>query len=141
MIKYPFPFPEHLIPSLPKPAKDGNHYVDVRFQDRWNGILVVDARGIVIGIHVRRRIEEYPLPFKPTEIQGVRPASLYNRFLAAIPFDLWFPCLISILIISPLLLTLGFAVHKFFLLGVIPLCCGAIVLMYESSGFPLIQVA
>lgn len=139
MTVYPFPFPEHLIPMLPKPAKDGNHYVDVRFRDHWDGILVINAQGMVLGIHIRRGIVEYPLPFKPSEIQGVRPASLCNRLLAAIPFDLWSASLVSLFLVSPILLVLGFAVHFVFFLCVIPLCVGAILLMYQSGGFPFIR--
>ncbi|NLS95269.1 MAG: hypothetical protein GXX96_24235 [Planctomycetaceae bacterium] len=140
MTLYPFPFPPHLIPELPEPAKDGNYYVDIRVRDRWDGILVVNAQGMVIGVQVCRGIAEYPLPFAPVDIQGVRPASVCNRFLASIPLNLFSASLISLFLISPVLLVLGFAVHALFFIGVILLCTGAILLMYQSAGFPWIRL-
>jgi hypothetical protein len=105
----------------------------------WDGILVIDASGYCIGIRVRRRVEQFPLPFDPSQITDVRPACLWNRALASVPFDLYGASLVTVLLISPVLLVLSRTVFPP-LAGVAGVACLlSIYFMYQVSGFPFIR--
>src|SRR5580698_6456000 len=110
MTSYPFPLPEAVMRSLQTPAGDGKHYLDVRVAGKWDGILVVDGHGMCIGVYIRRRIEAWSLPFAPNDIEAVRSASVCNRVVAAMPFDLWSSALLTIVVLSPVALLLGWLV-------------------------------
>lgn len=105
----------------------------------WDGILVVNSAGSCIGIRVRRRVEEFPLPFEPSQIEDVRPACLWNRALARIPFDLYDASLVTILIVSPALLVLSRTVFPPSSLVAAAACLLSIYFMYQSAGFPFIR--
>jgi hypothetical protein len=106
---HPFRLPDALVARLPPPASDGQRYIDVRVRGAWDGILVVDPAGDCVGIHVRRRVEALPiqLPFEPSQIEDVRAASLWNRSLAAFPFDFFIASLVMAFVVSPVLLVLS----------------------------------
>ena len=140
MTTYPFALPDVLRQRLPSPSRDGNHYLDVRVGRKWDGILVVDAAGLCIGIYVRNRVEEHPLPFAAEEIEDVRRASLGNRLLALLPVDLWDAALLTILVVSPIALFLGYLVSPLFALVSVFACVWAIHIMYQSPGFPFIRL-
>jgi hypothetical protein len=140
MRTYPFALPTSLLTRLPSSSKDGRYYLDVRVKNRWDGILVVDHDGMCIGVYVRRRIEEYPLPFAAGDIEEIRRASLYNRALAAMPFDLYEAGLIGIMVVSPIMFVLGCFVSAFFFAAVVLACAAAIHLMYLSAGFPFTRL-
>lgn len=133
---YPFALPSFLLSHLPPASKDGHYYLDVRAKNRWDGILVVNRDGMCIGIYVQRRIEEYPLPFEAGDIEDVRRTSLHNRLLAAFPFDAYSSALIAIMVLSPLMLLLGFFLSAVFYVAVILACVIAIHVMYLGGGFP-----
>lgn len=80
----PFPLPAPLRARLRKPASDGNWYLDFKSRDRWDGIIVANRDGIVIGIYVGRRIRQWNLP-PPEEMEDVRHASIMHRVLASLP--------------------------------------------------------
>ncbi|MGH7139227.1 MAG: hypothetical protein ACREHD_26070 [Pirellulales bacterium] len=82
--------PAQLKARLNKPRADGNWYLDVKAKGRWEGIIVVDGQGIVIGIYAGREITQWNLPFLPEQIEDVRAASLINRLLASVPARAWF---------------------------------------------------
>ena len=140
MTRYPFVLREDLVARLPPPSANGLHYVDVRVQGRWDGALVVDAAGSCIGVYVGRGAEELQLPFDADEIEDVRPASLLNRVLGSLPFDLWDGALVMVFVVSPGVLLLAHLwLPGLALLSV--LGCGAtILLMYQGPGFPLIRL-
>jgi len=136
---YPFPLPKELIARLPPLAADGLRYIDVKVRGAWDGILVVDARGSCVGIHVRRRVEPFPLPFEPSQIEDVRPASTWNRLLAQLPFDLFAASLLTVFLISPALLVLSRTLLAPLSAASALACLPAIYCMYQSPGFPLIR--
>lgn len=80
--EYPFPIPDSVLHRLPAPGPEGLRALDVKVRDRWDGILLVNAEGVCIGIRVCRSIEQHPLPFDPALIEDVRPVCLRNRLLA-----------------------------------------------------------
>ncbi len=139
MTTYPFALRSDLAQRLPPSARDGFHYVDVRVNGKWDGILVVDDGGLCVGVYVSRRTQEYPLPFDASQIEDVRSASLHNRLLASVPFDLWDAALLTILVGSPIALVLAHLVLP--PLGLLSIlgCAGAIYVMYQSRGFPFIR--
>jgi hypothetical protein len=93
-----------------------------------------------IGIYVRRRVEEYPLPFAADQIEDIRRASLFNRFFAALPFDLFDGAVLTIVVFSPIALLLGFFVSPLFAMFSVIACTVAIYIMYLARGFPLIRL-
>jgi hypothetical protein len=147
---FPFPLPAHLVPQLPPPARDGSHYIDVRVAGKWDGILVVDSRGMCVGVYDYRRIDEYPLPFQVSEIEAIRPACLYHRILAAYPLTLWTTALALCWIVSPLLLLLAgtawlfaWAALPVFAAGSLVACALSAYVMYLSyreGGFPFLRL-
>lgn len=82
---YPFVLPAHVGHALPPAKKDGNIYVDVRVRGKWDGILVFNKQSECIGAYCGRRIDKWPLPFTPAEIEAVRPACFVNRLMASFP--------------------------------------------------------
>ena len=158
MTTYPFSLRSDLVQPLPPPAPDGFHYVDVRVSGRWDGILVVDDGGLCVGVYEGRRTQENPLPFDASQIEDVRSASLHNRLLASVPFDLWDAALLTIFVGSPIALVLaylalfvtvfGSPIAVILALIVVPLlsllsilgCAGAIHLMYLPPGFFFIRL-
>jgi len=139
MTTYPFPLPEGLRQRLPPLSRDGNHYLDVRVAGKWDGILVINGAGMCIGIYIRRGVEEYPLPFAPGEIEDIRRASLWNRFLGSLPFDIWSAALLTIFVFSPISLILGRFILPFALLS-IAACATAICFMYRYGGQVIIRL-
>jgi hypothetical protein len=140
MPAYPFALPASLLSRLPPTSKDGRYYLDVRVKSRWDGILVIDRDGLCIGVYVRGRIEEYPLPFEAGDIEDVRRASLHNRILAVMPFDLYSAAVIVIMVFSPLMFLLGYFVSAFFFVAVVLACAFAIHVMYLMAGFPFTRL-
>jgi len=110
------------------------HYVDVCVRGEWDGILVIDENGMCVGVYVFRQIEQWPLPFEPSEIEAVRCASLRNRLLAALPFDLYTAAVANILVLSPMALGAALWMPS---LAVLPIlsCAGAIWAMYSVRAF------
>jgi hypothetical protein len=107
---------------------------------KWDGILVINGAGMCIGIYIHRGVEEYPLPFAPGEIEDIRRASLWNRFLCSLPFDLWSAALLTIFVFSPISLILGRFCLPFALLSIVA-CVTAIRFMYRcGGGFVLIRL-
>lgn len=139
MTSYPFPLPETVRQQLPLQAKDGKYYVDVCVAGTWDGILVVDGSGMCVGVYVCRRIEASPLPFTPDEIEAVRRPSAWHRVLAAIPVNLWQSALLSIFVVSPVTLLLGWLVWPWFALFSVVACELAIYIMYLAPGFPFLR--
>ena len=137
--EYPFRLSDALIRRLPAPAIDGLRNIDVKVRGTWDGILVVNAEGSCIGIRVRRRVEEFPLPFEPSHIEDVRSACLWNRALAQVPFDLYDASLVTVLIVSPALLVLSRIVLPPLSLVAAAACLLSAYFMYQSSGFPFIR--
>jgi hypothetical protein len=105
MTSYPFSLRAELQQRLPSPSSNGKRYADVRVAGKWDGVLVIDSAGLCVGIYIRGRVEPYPLPFDPAEIEDIRPASLWNRSLASLPFDLWDVAVLTIIAISPVALS------------------------------------
>ena len=140
MTTYPFALPIHLQQLLPSPTPDGNRYVDVLVESKWDGILVVDRAGMCVGIYIRRQVEPYPLPFDAAAIEDVRPASLWNRCLASIPVNLWNAAVLTILLASPGVLVLASLLAP--PLAVISLlaCALSIRIMYLAPEFPFIRL-
>jgi len=136
---YPFRLPDGLIARLPPPARDGWRYIDVKVRGAWDGILVVDPGGACVGIHVRRRVEEFPLPFEPSQIEDVRPASMRNRILAQLPFGLFEASLLTVFIVSPALLVLSRTVLPPLSGASAVACLLAIYGMYQEPGFIFIR--
>lgn len=106
---HPFRLSDAFVDRLPPPGPDGQRFIDVRVHGAWDGILVVDSAGDCVGIYARRRVEALPmlLPFKPSQIEDVRAASLWNRTLAAFPFDFSVATLVMAFVVSPVLLVLS----------------------------------
>ena len=136
---YPFRLSEELSSRLPAPGADGLRDVDVKVRGAWDGILVVNSEGCCIGIRVRRRVDEFPLPFDPSQIEDVRPACLWNRALAQVPFDLYDASLVTVLIGSPVLLVLSKLVFAPLSLVAVAACLISIYFMYQVHGFPFIR--
>lgn len=103
---YPFSLPAELEAKLPKPARGGSAYIDVKVNGAWEGILVIDDRRLCVGIRCDRQTVEYPLDFSPTDIKDIRPASLWNRTLAFLPSWLVLAYPYACFIILPLLILL-----------------------------------
>lgn len=139
MTTYPFALPETLAEQLPPPSRDGNHYIDVCVDGKWDGILVVDGAAMAIGIYVGRRIMEEPLPFHPDQIEGVRPPSLWNRFLSSLPGDPFLWALLTIVVLSPVALGLARLLTPYLALFSIVGCAVSIHLMYQAGGFIFIR--
>ncbi|MCE9635569.1 MAG: hypothetical protein K8T90_07685 [Planctomycetes bacterium] len=137
---YPFRLAEELGDRLPAPRTDGLRDIDVKVHGAWDGILVVDAERRCIGIRVRRRVEAWPLPFDPAQIEDVRPACLWNRVLAQIPFDLYDASLVTVLIASPVLLVLSKMVFSPLSLAAAVACVLSIYFMYQVHGSPFIRL-
>jgi hypothetical protein len=134
--KYPFPIPAALLPKLPAKSRDGNHYVDVCVAGKWDGILVVNADGLCIGIRMGRTTEEWPLPFAGDEIQDIRRASLWNRCLAAIPLDPYSAAVLTIVLVSPAGLLLASLVWPWIAIASVMACTLAVYIMYLAPGWP-----
>ena len=132
---YPFRLPDDLIARLPHPGADGLSYIDVKVSDTWDGILVVNAEGNCIGIHLRRRVEEYPLPFEVSQIQDVRPACFRHRVLAQVPFDSFEASLLTVFAVSPVLLVLSRFVFAPLSAVSAVACLIAIYSLYRLPGF------
>jgi hypothetical protein len=100
---YPFelPFPEK---PLPKLRSDGTVYLDVKFRDKWDGVLVVNADRRCVGVRLGGQVSQEFLPFRPEEIQDFRPACAWNRILAEIPSILVYAFPYVCLAVLPLLL-------------------------------------
>jgi len=135
---YPFELPAHLSSRIPSPSSEGNVYADARVGGRWDGILVINSDRRCIGVYVHRSIVEWPLPFQPSEIEDVRPASFWNRTLANLPvgLDPYNVSVFTVWIICPLLLVFGLTSNMWLLplLGVIVIICH--IGMYSARGFP-----
>src|SRR5579862_1081351 len=116
VMTFPFPIPATLMAKLPPPSRDGKHYLDVCVAGKWDGILVVDGNGMCLGIYVARRITEWELPFTANDIEDIRRASLWHRFLAALPFEPWNSALLTVFVFSPIALLLGWFVWPLFAL-------------------------
>lgn len=142
MTQYPFSFPETLRESLPTAGPDGVRYADVKYRDRWDGILVIDAEYRCVGVYVRRRVEQPQLPFAADEIQEFRAPCLLNKTLASLPawFAIWDASLIGILLVSPCILGLSSITSPWVCLAVFPIFAVSFVGMYSSPGFPLIRL-
>jgi len=136
---YPFALPTSVIGQLPAPGVDGLRNIDVLVGGTWDGILVVNADGYCIGIRVRRRVEEYPLPFEPSAIEAVRPASLWNRALAQIPFDLYDASVVTVLLVSPAFLAASYFWLPALACIAVVACLLSVYFMYQVHGFPLIR--
>jgi hypothetical protein len=134
--KYPFPIPAALLPKLPAKSRDGNHYLDVCVAGKWAGILVVNGDGLCIGIYVGRTIEQWSLPFAADEIQDIRRASLWNRFLAAIPFDPYSAAVLTIILISPAAWLLASLAWPWIAIVSVLACTLAVYIMYLAPGWP-----
>lgn len=124
---------------MPRPHRDGFIYADVKFRGKWDGIIVIDSEHQCIGVYVGRGIVQCPLPFTPGQIEQLRAASLWNRFLANLPS--WFGpydfAVFTICLVCPMFLMLGFIWSTWALLAVplLTLTCASV--MYQVSGFPL----
>lgn len=140
MTKYPFAMPSGLLEKLPKPSRDGNCYLDVRFGGRWDGIVVVDSKHMCIGIYVQNGIEEYPLPFSVEDIEDIRPASWLNLMLGRYPFDFYSTAVIAIVFISPIFLGLGWTVWPWSAFCSMLICSAGIYTMYSMPGFPFTRL-
>lgn len=135
MTTYPFQLRDEVIPRLPPPASDGYRYVDVKIGAHWEGILVIADGGMCIGIYVRRRIEQYPLPFQSDQIEDVRTASFCNRILASFPFEPWDAGLLTIGVFSPVALLIArFLAPPVAMLAAIA-CAASIWVLYSYRGF------
>lgn len=86
----PFLLPGRFHSKLGTPQSDGNWYLDVKAKGKWEGIIVVNGDGVVIGIYAGHTISPWNLPFLPEEMEDVRTASIKNRLLAAVPDAVWF---------------------------------------------------
>lgn len=139
MTKYPFRLADELIARLPPTAPDGLRYIDVKVGGAWDGILVVNSEGNCVGVHVRRRVEEFPLRFEVSQIEEVRPACLWNRLLAQVPFDLYAASLSTVFIGSPILLLLSNTLVPPLSAVAVVACLLSIYFMYQVSGFPFIR--
>lgn len=137
---YPFPLPATLIAKLPTPTKDNRHYLDVRVAGVWDGVLVFDGDGMCIGVYLGRQVRPLDLTFSLTEIEDIRPASRWNLTLASFPFDLWDTALLTILVVSPIALLLGWLVWSPLALVSIFACSFSIYILYLAPGFPLIRL-
>ncbi len=140
MTTCPFPLPAALLEKLPPASRDENHYLDVRVGGKWDGVVVANSKGMCIGVYIHRRIEQHPLPFAGGDIEDVRKASLCNRILAAIPFDLWDVAVLTIVVVSPMALMLAWLLWLPFALISILACAVAIRIMYLVPGFPFIRL-
>jgi hypothetical protein len=140
MTRFPFSLPDELTRRLPSPAPDGRHYVDVRVAGRWDGILVLDPSGRCLGVYLGGRLQECDLPFAAHQIEDVRRASLHNRVLTAMPFDLWDAALLTLVVFSPAALLLAYFVAPPLALLAMLGCAAAIHVMYLHRGFPLIRL-
>jgi hypothetical protein len=140
MTTYPFSLPADLQQRLPSPSSNGNRYVDVRVAGKWDGVLVIDSAGMCIGIYTRGRVERYPLPFDPAEIEDIRPASLWNRCLASLPFDLWDAAVLTIIAISPASLALAWLMLPALAVVSVVACSVSIYIMYLAPGFPFLRL-
>lgn len=136
---YPFRLSDELIHRLPEPGPNGLRDIDVKVAGTWDGILVVNSDGDCIGVRVRRRVEEWPLRFKPSQIEEVRPACLWNRLLALVPFDLYDASLATVFIGSPVLLVLSKFIAPPLSAVAVVACLLSIYFMYQVSGFPFIR--
>ena len=133
---YPFELGAELGSKLPSPGRDGLIYVDVRFHGRWDGILVFDESKRCVGVFAGRKVVAAPLPFDVDEIVDVRPASLWNRCLAAIPdwFDPFPLGALALFTVCPTLLAAGEA-SKWFYLATALVAMLSIRIMYCGAGF------
>jgi hypothetical protein len=138
--KYPFPIPAALLSKLPAKSRDGHHYLDVCVAGKWCGILVVNGDGLCLGIYMGRTIEEWSLPFEADEIQDIRRASLWNRFLANIPFDHYSAAVLAIVLISPAALLLALLVSPWIAIVSVLICPLAVYIMYLAPGWPLTRL-
>lgn len=136
---YPFDLPHALVGQLPPSTRDGLRYIDVRVRGSWDGVLVLDPSDRCVGIQVRGRVEQCPLPFEAASIEAVRPASLWNRVLARVPFDLHAASLVAVFIASPATLALSAVWSRALAPASIVSCLLAIRFLYLGSGFPLVR--
>jgi hypothetical protein len=86
----------------------------VKVKGKWDGILVFNAEKRCIGVFSQSEVGEWNLPFMPEDIEDVRPACLWNRFLARVPQGLiyWTPYVCILLV--PAIIILGpFAIGMF----------------------------
>ncbi len=139
---YPFPIPPELRTSLPATSDDGNWYVDVRVRDAWDGILVIDPSFHCIGIYVHQSIKEYPLPFKPEEIQALRAACLLHRALALLPawLSIWTLSVLGIVLVAPVILVVALRTMPLLALLNVPVILASWIGMYACPGFPLFRL-
>ncbi|MEX0939681.1 MAG: hypothetical protein WDZ59_17585 [Pirellulales bacterium] len=114
--------------------------MDVRVAGKWDGILVVDTAGMCVGVYFCRRVGECFLGFSADQIEDIRRASLLNRFLAGLPFDLYRAGVFTILVISPIALLLGVFFSPFFATFSMVACAAAIYLMSVVGGFILMRL-
>jgi hypothetical protein len=137
---YPFPIPAPLMQRLPLPARDRNHYLDVRVRGRWDGVIAVDGSGMCIGVYICRRIEKFPLPFTANDIEDIRKATLSNRILASFPFNIWNCEILTVVAFSPVTLVLAWMISPLFALISVFACSVAIYILYLAPGWPFIRL-
>lgn len=142
---FPFPFPlrPELLARLPPPDSSGLRCVDVLVHGKWEGILVVDAAGNVIGVRADRRVVEEPLPFAPGDILEVRPACAWHLLLSAIPAGAFFwPSLVSLLVLSPACCAAVRRLSVYFLIPALLVGLGGAWGIHSSTrgpGLPLLR--
>ena len=139
---FPFALPARLIDRLPRPARDGRTYVDVRFRGTWEGILVIEDRRRCVGVYVGRRIVEAPLPFTVDELEDVRGASVAHRLLAQLPagLDPFVVGALVLLVLGPASLGAGASLSAPLALATVPVAVAGTWLLYQARGFPLLRL-
>ena len=75
-----------------------------------------------------------------SDIEDIRNASLWNLVLAAMPFDLYAAAVLTVVVISPVTLVLGWMVFPLFALFSVVACAVAIYVMYLAPGFPFTRL-
>jgi hypothetical protein len=139
MPNHPVSLPGALVQKLPPAARNGMHYLDVQVGGKWDGIIVVDNAGIYLGVYVCRAIESWPLPFEMSAVEDIRPASLRNRALAAIPFDVFAGAVLAVVLVSPIALGLAVSASALFAILSIAICLVSDYVMYQAPGFIFIR--
>lgn len=88
----------------PPVGKNGVVFVDVKVAGRWKGGLAINSRGEAVGIRWGGEWIDHSPSFSTEDVQMIRKASLWNRFLSETPaIVLWvFP--VSCLFFLPLII-------------------------------------
>jgi hypothetical protein len=93
-----------------------------------------------IGVYVGRHIEPYPLPFTVSDLEDIRAASLWNRFLGSLPFDFYTAAVVTIVFISPFVLALNRLLPPVPAVFIVIACVLSIRVMYPAGGFPFTRL-